>query len=202
MNTKLRWVPLLSSLLLVAAGFGCASAPALPDPARPDDEPHTSAPVVAASALPPPPKPAGADDPCRASKEIRLELLAEQLPGGVAMARIGLHNIGPVPVCVLTHVATHEWQHDWLEVEIPTGGQARSLVFNDARDKSGFVIETVAPGATDWQEVDLAAWARRVRNGSLPLSKGRVAARVIYDTTQATDAWAGRLETTLRLDVQ
>ena len=138
--------------------------------------------------------------PCVSSKDIRLELLAEQLPSGEV--RIGLHNVGTVPACVLTHIATHEWQHDWLEIQVVQGKETRSLVFNDDRDKSAAVVATIPPGQTDWQEVDVIAWARRSRNGGVPLSKGEHPAHAIYDSSSETGAWAGKLDASFRLRVR
>jgi hypothetical protein len=103
---------------------------------------------------------------------------------------------------VYTHGATHEWQHDWLEVRIPQHGKMRSLVFDDVRGKSGFVAVTLAPGQTDWQTVDVADWARRQRNAGIPLLKGDYRVQAIYDTSREQSVWAGRLETSFSLQVR
>jgi len=183
---------------LLAFSFGCSPAVVPIDPGMPAELPVASAAPSGPAEVPR--HRSATQDPCVTSKDIRLELLADQLPSGEV--RLGLHNVGTVPACVLTHIATHEWQHDWLEIEVVKGKETRSLVFNDNRDKSAAVLLMIPPGQTDWQEVDVVAWARRSRNGGVPLSKGDYPAHAIYDSTREQGAWAGKVEASFRLRVR
>jgi hypothetical protein len=190
----------------IAPGVGSSAvseatepATSAPGPAISSSAPSPSSSASASPTTPPPD--AKARPACATAKGAKLELLAEQAPGGGARIRVGLHNTGTDPVCVYTSIATHELQHDWLELELTQGAKKRSLRFDDDRDKSAPVTVSLAPGATDWQTFDVAAWAKRRRNGGEPLKKGEIAAHAIYDTTEETEVWAGRLERSFTLRV-
>ena len=126
-----------------------------------------------------------------------LTLLGHQAPGGRAMAYIGLYNDGPVPVCVYSHIATHETQFDWLTIQYADGAKyhhvSRVIALDDARDKSYPVSVLLAPGQAVWHTVDVDAWARRARNGSEPLPAGSLYTQASYDTSKETWVWAGAL---------
>jgi hypothetical protein len=149
--------------------------------------PTTTAPAAAACARAGYRAPAGA----------RLIVLGAQAPTGRATVYAGLYNAGTEPVCVDSHVATHEWQSDWLTVMYADGAKyhhaSRVIALDDARDKSYPVSATLEPGQVIWHTVDVDAWARRPRNGAEPLPAGSLYTQVGYDTTGATDVWAGRL---------
>lgn len=158
-------------------------------------------------------------DAVRATRERTFEALLADLgvpaPGQTLVLEVkakgpvlevGLHNVGREPVRVYTHVATHEWQSDWLEIQYQDGDTyhhvSRPIRFVDDRDKSAPVVRTLAPGETDWQTVDVGAWARRKVNGGQPLpAKGSLSATAIYDTSKETGVWSGRLETQFAWDL-
>ncbi len=103
---------------------------------------------------------------------------------------------------IATHVFAGEKQFDWLEVSLTDGaGALRRLRFMDDRDESAAVFVDVAPGATAHETIDLAAWAKRSDNGNAPLAAGTYKAKVVYDSTHETKAWAGRLEATTTITV-
>jgi hypothetical protein len=127
----------------------------------------------------------------------RVELLAQQAAGGGAIANVGIHNAGTDPVCVWSHIATHEWQSDWLVIQYADGDKyhhfQRVLELDDSRDKSYGVSVLLAPGATAWHAIDVAAWAARARNGAEPLPAGAsLWAMAVYDTSKDTEVWAGQ----------
>ncbi|MBI4954753.1 MAG: hypothetical protein HY908_22215 [Myxococcales bacterium] len=128
----------------------------------------------------------------------RLELVTRVQ--GTRLA-VGLHNVGSAPVCVYSHVATHELQHDWLSVGYVDGPQPVTVHFTDSRDKSAAVSVEVAPGATSWVSFDLAAWKARAIHGGGALPKGRLDVSVTYDTSRETWVWAGRLAAQAVMDV-
>jgi hypothetical protein len=127
-----------------------------------------------------------------------LTLLARQRPGRGAIVDVGVHNAGTAAVCVWSAIATHEQQSDWLSI---TDGP-RTIELNDARDKSAPVSALLPPGATAWLTWDVAAWAKRPRNGGHALTKGRHALALAYDTTTASDAWIGTLTRSLAIVVR
>ncbi|MCC6522237.1 MAG: hypothetical protein IT373_06220 [Polyangiaceae bacterium] len=128
----------------------------------------------------------------------RLELVTRVR--GTRLA-VGLHNVGTAPVCVYSHVATHELQHDWLSVGYVDGTKPVNVQFTDSRDKSAAVSVEIAPGATSWVSFDLAAWKARPIHGGGALPKGRLELSVAYDTTRETWVWAGRLAAQTAMDV-
>ncbi len=117
-----------------------------------------------------------------------------------AIADVGLRNAGKVAVCVYSHVATHELQHDWLTIQYNDGAKyhhfARVLHFDDARDKAAVVSTLLRPGEVIWHRFDLANWAARQSNGAEPLMSNKLAwpALAVYDTTRESRAWRGRVE--------
>ena len=118
---------------------------------------------------------------------------------------IGLHNEGTAPVCMYTHIATHELQHDWLKVTYADGERhhyaPRQLEFYDDRDQSAPVSREIGPGETVWIGLDLAAWALRKVNGGEPLTRGSLYVTAIYDTSSEDRVWRGRLERVFGMNV-
>lgn len=103
-------------------------------------------------------------------------------------------NAGTAPVCLYTHVATHEEHFDWLTVElIDAGGHVRSLGFSDMRDKSAPVSVELAPGQRVTKTVDVAAWAARGINGKKPLAAGTYQLTAAYDSGREDWVWSGKL---------
>lgn len=133
----------------------------------------------------------------RAPADAQLIVLGAQAATGRATIYAGLYNIGAAAVCVDSHVATHEWQSDWLTVLYADGAKyhhaSRELELDDARDKSYPVSVLLEPGQAIWHTVDVDAWARRPRNGAEPLPAGSLYTQLAYDTSRARDVWAGRL---------
>lgn len=133
----------------------------------------------------------------RAPAGAQLVVLGAQAATGRATIHAGLYNGGTEAVCVDSHIATHEWQSDWLTVMYADGGKyhhaSRVIELDDARDKSYPVSVLLEPGQTIWHTVDVDAWARRSRNHAEPLPAGSLYTQLGYDTTGATDVWAGRL---------
>lgn len=133
----------------------------------------------------------------RAPAGARLVLLGTQAATGRASVHAGLYNGGTEAVCVASHIATHEWQSDWLTVRYSDGGKyhhaSRMIGLDDARDKSYPVSVLLEPGQAIWHTVDVDAWARRPRNHAEPLPAGSLYTQLGYDTSRATDVWAGTL---------
>lgn len=133
----------------------------------------------------------------RAPLDAKLELRGSQAAAGRAVVSVSLHNAGPSAVCITTHIQTHELQSDWLRVQYSDGDTyhhiPRVIELNDARDKSYPVSLLLAPGETLWTSIDLDQWAGRARNGAAPIPAGSLYTQVVYDTSDETDVWAGRL---------
>ncbi|MCB9558963.1 MAG: hypothetical protein H6709_00150 [Kofleriaceae bacterium] len=207
----------LLPLAVVVLG-GCPRDARPPTSAGPADAPRNAAPAVpppvAAAApvdaaphaddpAPPADRPPCATKDYRAPAGAKVELLAHQAAGGGAVAEVGLHNAGTAPVCVWTHVATHEVQSDWLVIQYADGDRyhhlSRVVALNDDRDKSAPVSVELQPGETIWQRWDVAAWALRDRNGAEAIASGSLYAEAVYDTTGDTWAWAGRRQAQFEL---
>ncbi len=94
---------------------------------------------------------------------------------------VHLVNVGKAPLVVMSHVATHERQNDWLTVTIVDAkGSEREVALDDDRDKSAPVNVTLAAGAELVDRWDLADWSARKRNGSHPLGKGDASILATY----------------------
>lgn len=177
---RLATLAVLTALLLLAA---CAGKPASETAGAPADS-------IASAADPDVPSNHCDQPGYLAPAGARLELSASVVD---TVLTIRLHNAGTEAVCVYSHIATHEWQHDWLTVEVGDPSRARTLGFVDSRDKSAPVSVLLGPGQDDEQTVDLAAWAQRMVNGSAPLLDDVPIGAVIYDSSGEASAWAGRL---------
>jgi hypothetical protein len=133
----------------------------------------------------------------RAPAGARLELHAAQSSHGRAIVEVALHNAGTEPVCIYSHIHTHELQNDWLHIQYADGARyhhvSRVIELDDAREKSYPVSLLLGPGETLWTSIDLDQWASRSRNGSEPLPTGSLHAEAVYDSTRETDVWSGRL---------
>jgi len=184
-----------------------ASAPAPADPARAFVasgrlHPRISATTASPLELDPPDVSGGSAARCdrehyRAPAGAKLELHAAQSAHGRAIVEVALHNAGTEPVCIYSHIHTHELQSDWLQIQYSDGDRYhhvnRVLQLDDARDKSYPVSLLLGPGQTLWTSIDLDQWASRSRNGSEPLPTGSLYTEAIYDSTRETDVWSGRL---------
>jgi hypothetical protein len=136
--------------------------------------------------------------PRRESVPLDVELLAHQL-AGTPMIEVGIHNGDAVAHCVVAYVATHETQSDWLSIQLDG---KRTLRFDDSRDKSAIVTVELAPGATVWGRWDVAAWAKRDRNGKTPLAAGTTMwATIRYDAAGERDALAVTLTTAIGIRI-
>lgn len=127
--------------------------------------------------------------------------LGIELEGTKVVAHV--QNVGTAPLMIMSHVATHERQSDWLTVTITdTKSKERVVAFNDDRDKSAPVAHTLASGAELVDRWDLADWAARPRNGARPLGSNDVAVRASYHVVPAPTtippigprAWGGTIE--------
>ena len=136
----------------------------------------------------------------RAPAKTGLVLLARQVPK-TSTIEVGLHNVDTVEHCVAGHIATHELQSDWLSVTVPEKTASRTIVFDDARDKSARVTVALAPGATVWTRWDVVAWAKRARNGGKAPSRWNTSATATYDASREPDVWRGAIKTSFGLQL-
>jgi hypothetical protein len=111
------------------------------------------------------------------------------------LVRLALENTGADPLPVFSHVlAAGETHYDWFTVAVDGPAGARTLTLADDRNRSAPIVVTLAPGEGLEHDIDVAAWARRGRNGGQPLPAGRYAARAAYEVPPNAQAWSGRLE--------
>jgi len=108
--------------------------------------------------------------------------------------RFTLKNAGDASLVVNAAVVGAERHLDWYRVVFDVGGEHRELRFDDERNRAGTERKTLAPGDSHTEEVDLAAWARRPRNGGKPLPSGSGTLRAFYEVEGDSQAWNGKLE--------
>lgn len=123
--------------------------------------------------------------PRRGTAPPKVELLGRQLGKQSTVLEVGIHNADSVAHCVAAYVNAGEVQSDWMTVVLDG---KRSLAFDDTRTKAVQVLVSLPPGATWWHQWDLAAWAKRKRNGGTALPHGHVAVTLGYDATKERDA--------------
>lgn len=91
------------------------------------------------------------------------------------------------PVTLTTHVRAGIDHFDDLAVTVTAAdGTKRTLTFAEARTKAIPVDETIAPGATLVEHVDLQLWAVRGGNGSAPLAPGDYAVAATWSGLAAS----------------
>lgn len=133
---------------------------------------------------------------CKSASATGLSLIGRQV-GTTNVVEVGLHNASNATLCVYSEIRANELQSDWLSIAIsdPNDAKAkpRSLAFDDDRERSARITVELPPGATAWSRWDLAAWAKRKRNGGAELAKGRTFATATYDSTSVTDAFHARI---------
>lgn len=114
-----------------------------------------------------------------------------------------LENVSKAPLVVMSHVATHERQNDWLTVTIADrAGKERVVAFDDDRDKSAPVTFTLAAGTELSDRWNLADWAARARNGKQPFDPAFASMRATYRVPAAPTTippigdkvWSGSVE--------
>jgi hypothetical protein len=114
--------------------------------------------------------------------------------GTAGMAELSLENVGAAPLRVLSHVNAGEIHLDWFTVELrDRGGAERTLHLMAARNKSGRVEVTLAPGQSLQHRVDLQAWAVRAENDGKELAEGDYALRATYQVEPEEGRWSGKL---------
>jgi hypothetical protein len=105
-----------------------------------------------------------------------------------------LSNTGSSEIVVNSSVSAGGERHfDWFRVELEVAGKTRELRFLDDRNRSAIERKTLAPGASLTHTLDLAAWAKRPRNGAVPLPSGKGTLRAFYEVSGDREAWNGRL---------
>lgn len=150
---------------------------------------------------------------------LALALTAAPVKGALTID-VTIANTSDHPITLWSHVATHEMQFDWLEVEVSWRGArlerdharvrrgpgvrhplhkvctariTQTIRFMDDRDKSAPVAVTLAPGTTVHHAIDLAQWAGRAVNGALALPPGRYELRATYRVTGEPAMWNGAI---------
>ena len=119
-----------------------------------------------------------------------------------AQLELTWRNATGAAIKLATHVFAGENHYDWVKVTLTDrAGASRRLQFMDNRDESAPVVVDLAAGASTTATIDLVAWAKRPINGGTPLAAGSYDAKVVYDSSREHDIWAGKLESSVRVDV-
>lgn len=112
-----------------------------------------------------------------------------------AAIELVLQNVGETDLEVLSHVAAGEIHLDWYTLRLQdAGGDTRTLRLLDARDESGVVRATVAPGESVRHRVAVGEWAARPVNGGQPLAPGTYQVSATYAAPPRGKTWSGEIE--------
>jgi hypothetical protein len=131
---------------------------------------------------------------CTDAATTGLQLLARIVPTTRTL-EVGVHNIDRKPHCIAAYVHAGERHFDWFTLRLGPSrtGTLRELHFDDDRTKAGIIYVELAPGATSWTTWDLAAWAKRQRNGGTALPTGALYLGAAYDASREKTVWRGKL---------
>lgn len=189
-----RYAPPVRTASLLVLLAACTPSP------PPTASAAASSPVAVAPPPPPPPPAAASSVTAGASCATKSYRAAAGALPKLAVATRGslldvtYENAGTAPVCLYTHIATHEEQLDWLTVELTDAtGHTRTLAFTDSRDKSAPVSVELAPGQRVTVALDVADWAARRVNGGKPLAAGTYQLSADYDSSKESRVWGGKL---------
>lgn len=108
-------------------------------------------------------------------------------------AVLTLHNGGPNPLKVLSHIDASDRHYDSFTIVLEGDPETRLLHLYDDRDESHRVIADLNPGQDLEHVIDLVAWAKRKANGARPLAPGSYRMRATYEVSEPGPVWNGKL---------
>jgi hypothetical protein len=110
-------------------------------------------------------------------------------------ALLTLHNGGPDPLQVLSHVDAGYRHYDWFTVLLEGDAETRLLHFYGDRNESVIVTVELAPGGQLEHLIDLAAWAERKINDARPLAAGHYRMSATYEVSESESdgVWNGKI---------